>query len=122
MVCRGEGLTLDALLQRIPETFAEPLGEMRSLLSWLETCPSPQTIQAFTDEQSQQLALCCPPGSAVDGSLCQWRGYAWETPCPPLGGDVLISLAVAIPTQTLPPFDSLRLGWRVLARAMRAVL
>jgi len=122
MVCRGEGLTLDALLQMIPEMFTEPLGEMRSLLTWLETCPSPETIQAFTDAQSQQLALRCPPGSAIDGSLCQWRGYAWETNCPPLGGDALVSLAVAIPTPTLPSFDSLCLGWHVLPRAMRAVL
>jgi len=114
MVCRGEGLTLDALLQIIPEAFAEPLGEMRSLPTWLEMCPSPETIQAFTDEQSQQLAQRCPPGSAVDGSLCQWRGYAWETSCPPLGDDALVSLAVAIPTLTLPPFDSLHVGWRVL--------
>jgi len=122
MVCLGEELTLDALVQMIPERFAEPLGEMRSVLAWLETCPSPQTIQAFTDEQSQQLALRCPPGSAVDGSLCQWRGYAWETTCPPLGGDALVSLAVAIPTRTIPLFDSLHVGWCVLARAMRAVL
>src|SRR5258707_14619322 len=122
MVCRGEELTRDALLQMIPDAFAEPMGEVRSLLTWLETCPSPETIQAFTDEQSQQLALRCPPGSAVDGSLCQWRGYAWETTCPPLGGDALILLAVAIPTRTIPLFDSLHVGWRVLARAMHAVL
>jgi hypothetical protein len=122
MVCRGEGPTLDALLQMIPETFAEPLGEMRSLLTWLETGPSPETIQAFTDEQSQQLALRCLPGSAVDGSLCWWRGYAWETGCPPLGGEALVSLAVAIPTRMIPLFDSLHVCWRVLARAMRAVL
>jgi hypothetical protein len=122
MVCRKERLSLDALLQKTPDTFAEPLGEMRSLLTWLETCPSSDTIQAFTDEQSQQLALRCPPGSAVDGNPCRWRGYAWETSCPPLGGDVLVSLAVAIPTSTIPSFDSLSLGWQVLARAMRAVL
>lgn len=122
MICRGEGITLDALLQMIPDTFAGPLGEIRSLLTWLETCPFSDTIQAFTDEQSQQLALRCPPGSTVDGILCRWHGYAWETICLPLAGDALVSLAVAIPTRALPPFDSLRLGWRVLARAMRAVL
>jgi hypothetical protein len=122
MVCRGEELTLDALLQMAPDTVAEPTCEIRSMLAWLESCPCPEAIQAFTDEQRQHLALHCPPGRAVDGSQCLWRGYAWETSCPPLGGDALVSLAVAIPMPTLPPFDSLRLGWRVLARAMRVVL
>jgi hypothetical protein len=122
MVCLGEELTLDALVQMIPERFAEPLGEMRSVLAWLEMCPSPEAVQTLSDEQSQYLARRCPPGNTVDGSLCRWRGYAWETTCPPLGGNALISLAVAIPTRTIPLFDSLHVGWRVLARAMRAVL
>jgi len=122
MVCRQEELTLDALMQMIPDRFAEPIGEMRSVLAWLESYPFPETIQAFTDEQSQHLGRGYPPESAVDGNLCQWRGYAWETSCPPLGGDALVSLAVTIPTPTFPPFASLHVGWRVLARAMRAVL
>ena len=33
-----------------------------------------------------------------------------------------VVLAIAVPTPTLPPFSSLCLGLRVLARAMRAVL
>jgi hypothetical protein len=122
MVCRGEELTLDALVQIAPDTVAEPTCEIRSMLAWLESYPYPEAMQAFTDEQSQHLAWRCPLGNAVDVSLCQWRGYAWETSCPPLGGDALVSLAVATPTRTLPPFDSLHVGWRVLARAMRAVL
>ncbi len=122
MVRRGKSISLDAHLQMTAETIAEPTGEMRSVLAWLETCPSPNTIQAFTDEQSQHLAWCCPLGNAARGSLCQWRGYAWETICPLLGGNVIVSLAVAAHSSSLPPFDSLRLGWRVLARAMRAVL
>jgi hypothetical protein len=122
MVWRGEELTLDTLVQIAPDTCVEPTGETRAVLAWLESCPFPETMQAFTDEQSQHLARRCPAGSAVDGSVCQWRGYAWETTCGPLGGRALISLAVAIPTRTLPPFSSLHLGWRVLARAMRAVL
>src|SRR5215469_2625051 len=73
MVCRGKSLPLDAFLQMTPETVAEPTGEMRSMLAWLETCPSPNIIQAFTNEQSQRLAWYCPLRNAVDGSLCQWR-------------------------------------------------
>jgi hypothetical protein len=122
MVCLREGLTLDALVQVRPETFAEPLGEMRSMLAWLETCPSPETIQALSDAQSQHLARSFPPGNAVDERRSQWRGYAWETSCPLLGGRVLVSLAVTTRSHALPPFASLRLGWQVLARAMRAVL
>jgi hypothetical protein len=116
IVCRGKGLTLDTVVQMAPEPFAEPMSETRSVLAWLESCPFPETMQAFTDEHSEHLARRCPAGSG------QWRGYAWETTCAPLGGDALVSLAVAIPTRTFPPFSSLRLGWTVLARAMRAVL
>jgi len=122
MVCAAKELTLDALVQMRPERFAEPLGEMRSVLAWLETCPFPRAIQALSDAQSQHLARRCPPGNTVDGSLSQWRGYAWETNCPLLGGHALVSLAITTRPDALPPFASLRLGWRVLARAMRAVL
>lgn len=122
IVCRGEELTLDALMQMIPERFAEPLGEMRSMLAWLETCPSPESVQILSDAQCQHLAHHCPPGSAVEGDLYHWRGYAWETPCPLLGGHALVLLAVTTRSDALPPFASLRMGWGVLARAMRAVL
>lgn len=119
---QGKGLTLDTLVQMAPVTFVEPAGEARALLSWLESCPLPDTSQAFTAEQCQRLARCCPPGSALDGRACQWRGYAWQATCAPLGSAVLVGLAVALATPALPPFSSLRLGWRVLAQAMRAVL
>jgi hypothetical protein len=76
MICAVEELTLDALVRMIPGRFAESLSEMRSLLAWLETCPSPEAVLTLSDAQSQHL----------------------------------------------PPFASLRLGWQVLARAMRVVL
>ena len=122
LVCRGEELTADALVQMAPATLAEPTGEVRSVLSWLALCPCSEAMCAFSREQGQRLARLCPPGSDLDGRGCQWRGYAWETTCAPLGGTVLVLLAVALPTQTLPPFSSLHMGWRVLARAMHAVL
>jgi hypothetical protein len=122
MVCRREGLTLDLLVQMSPETITEPMCDMRAVLAWLETCPFPETIQAYTDEQNQHLARRCPPGSAPDGSVHLWRGYAWEESCPPLGGDVLISLAVALHPLAPSTFASLLISWRVLGRAMRTVL
>ncbi len=122
MVCRREGLTLDLLVQMSPETCMEPVCDMRAVLAWLETCPFPETTRAYTDEQSQQLAHRCPPGSAPDGSVHLWRGYAWKASCPPLGGDVLVSLAVALHPLAPSPFASLLIGWHVLARAMRTVL
>ncbi len=122
MVCRGEGLTLDLLVQMSPEILTEPMCDMRAALAWLETCPFPEATRAYTEEQSQHLAQRCPPGSAPDGSVHLWRGYAWEESCPPLGGDVLVSLAVALQPLAPSPFASLLIGWRVLARAMRTVL
>jgi hypothetical protein len=122
MVCAVEELTLDALVQMIPERFAEPLGEMRSVLTWLETCSSPETIQTLSAAHSQDLARSCSPGDTIDGGLHCWRGYSWETVCPLLGGHALVALAVTTRPDALPPITSLRLGWQVLARAMRAVL
>jgi len=122
MVCRSEGLTLDLLVQISPATLMEPMCNMRAVLAWLETCPFPEATRVYTDKHSQHLARHCPPGSAPDGSVHLWRGYAWEENCPPLGGDVLVSLAVALQSLAPSPFTSLLIGWHVLARAMRMVL
>ncbi len=122
MVCRREELTLDLLVQMSPATRTEPMCDMRAVLAWLETCPFPEATRAYTDEQNQHLAQRCPPGSAPNGSVHLWRGYAWEESCPPLGGDVLVSLAVALQPLAPSPFASLLIGWHVLARAMRMVL
>ncbi len=122
MVCRRDGLTLDLLVQMSPETRMEPMCDMRAALAWLETCPFPETSRAYTGEQSQHLAQRCPPGSAPDGSVHLWRGYAWEDSCPSLGGTVLISLAVALGPCAPSPLLSLLIAWSVLARAMRTVL
>ncbi len=122
IVCRSEELTVDTLLRASPDTFAGPIHGLHSVLAWLETCPFPGTIRAYTDEQSQHLTRCFPPGNAVDEKARHWRGYAWDTSCPPLGGDVLVSLAVTLPPLAPSPIASLLMGWRVLARAMRMVL
>jgi hypothetical protein len=122
MVCRSEGLTLDVLVQMSPETRTESMCDMRAALAWLETCPFPEATRAYTDEQSQHLAHSCPPGSAPDGSVHLWRGYAWEESCPSLGGNVLISLAVALRPCAPSPLMRLLIAWSVLVRAMRTVL
>lgn len=122
MVCRSEGLSLDLLVQMSPTTCTEPMCDTRAVLAWLETCPFPETMRAYTDEQRQHLARRCPPGSAPDGSVHQWSGYTWDDTCPSLGGDVLVSLAVTLQPLAPSPFVSLLIGWHVLARAMRTVL
>ena len=122
MICRSEELTLDTLVQTSPETLAGPIHALCSVLAWLELCPFPGAIRAHTDEQCQRLAHRFPPGNTADGRAHHWRGYAWDAPCPPLGGDVLVSLAVAVPPLAPSPFASLLMGWRVLAWAMRTVL
>ena len=121
-VCRSEELTLDALVQMIPLRFADSLSKMRSMLAWLETCAFPETIKTLSDAHSQHLAQSFPPGNTADERLRCWRGYAWETTCPLLEGRTLVSLAVTTRSVALPPLTSLRLGWQVLARAMRVVL
>lgn len=122
IVYRRNGLTLDMLMQMSPVPLVESTRDMRSVLAWLEMCPFPETIQANPEEQCQQLARRYRSGSTADGRVHQWQGYAWDTLCPPLGGDVQVSLAVALPPLVPSPFTSLLLSWNILARAMRAVL
>jgi hypothetical protein len=123
MVCQHrEGFTLDSLVKMVPETLTRPMHDVRAVLAWLETCPLPGTIQAYTEEQNQQLARRCPPGEAPKGGRRLWRGYAWDATCPVPGGEALVSLAVSLRPQTPWPFLSLRIGWNILARAMRTVL
>ena len=122
MVCQREELTLDTLVQLTPDTPASSTRDVRAVVAWLETCPFPQAPQGYTKEQCAQLARCCPLGSASTSCVHRWHGYAWEESCPPLGGDVLVSLAVALPPRAPSSFASLLIGWSVLARAMRAVL
>jgi hypothetical protein len=117
-----DGLTPDTLMQLSPVPLVESTRDMRSMLAWLETSPFPETIRAYTDEQCQQLARHCPSGSAADGRVHHWQGYSWDTLCPPLGGDVQVSLVVALPPSALAPLASLLLSWNILARAMRMVL
>ena len=122
MVCRCEELTLDTLLQISPEPLVEFTRDMRSVLAWLEMCPFPETIWAYPEEQCQQLARRYPSGNAADGRANLWHGYVWNTPCPPLGGDVLVSLAVAIHPLVPSPFASLLLSWSVRLTRFRRVL
>jgi hypothetical protein len=122
MVCAVEKLSLDALVQMIPVRCLEPSGELRSVLTWLETCSFPDTIQTLSDAQSHHLARSFPLGNTNETSSRCWRGYAWETNCAQLGSHTLVSLAVTTRSDALPPLASLRLGWQVLARAMRVVL
>src|SRR5260221_2572761 len=122
MVCRREELTLDTLVHLTPDTPTSSMRDIRAVVAWLETCPFPQATQGYTDEQCAQLAQHCPLGSVSTSCVHRWRGYAWEESCPPLGGEVLVSLAVALPPRAPSPFASLLIGWSALARAMRAVL
>ena len=122
MVCRADGITLDALLGQLPDPLLEQRCQLGSVLTWLETCPWPEAIQAYTQAQRQLLACLLPPGTRADGRAQHWQGYAWEVVCPPLGDDVLISLAVTLPLPDSAPFFSLLMSWRALARALRLVL
>ena len=124
MVYRADaGLTLDAVAQLTPDEIAEATGELRSILTWLETCSFYDTacVQALSNVDCKHLAQCCPLQNTMDGCLF-WRGYAFETACPPLGGDVLVLLAVTTHADALPPFASLQTGWQLVARTMRAML
>jgi hypothetical protein len=122
MIFRRKGLTLDALVPLSREPHMESSREMRSVLTWLEMSPFTETIRAYPDEHCQHLAWRYPLGNLVDEKGHQWKGYAWDAPCPPLGGNALVTLAVADDSPALAPLTILLLSWSILARAMRLVL
>jgi hypothetical protein len=122
LVCRSEGCTFDALVHLSLEPLSESTRDMHSVLAWLEMCPSSETIRAYPNDQCQQFAWRYPPRYLVDGNEHQWRGYAWNAMCPPLKGEVQVTLVVADDSPALAPLSSLLLSWSILARTMRLAL
>ncbi len=122
MICRREGRTLNALVPLSVEPLMESTRDLCSMLAWLETCAFPKNLWACPDEQCQHLAWRYPPGSTASGRVHQWRGYGWIAPCAPLGGEAVVSMAVAGDSAALVPLTSQLLSWSILARIMRTVL
>jgi hypothetical protein len=122
LVYRRDRCTLDGLVPLSLETLVHALAHARSVLAWLERCPSPLTIRTWPDDQCQQSVYGSPLEHMGHQSACQWRGYAWDGLCPPLGGDALVSVAVAGGFGALAPLTNLLLSWSILARVMRTVL
>jgi hypothetical protein len=121
LVYRRDGCTLEGLVPLSLEPLAREEKHVRSVLAWLETCPFPKAIRAWPDDQCQQSLY----GSSLENmglSAGLWRGYAWDVFCPPLGGDALVSVAVAGGSGALAPLPNVLLSWSILARVMRSVL
>ncbi len=121
LVYRRDGCTLDGLVPLSLEPLAREGKNVRTVLAWLETCPFPKAKRAWPDDQCQQSAYGSSPEN-MGLSACLWRGYAWDAFCPPLGGDALVSVAVAGGSGALAPLANLLLSWSILARVMRTVL
>lgn len=51
-----------------------------------------------------------------------WRGYSWKEECPPLHGEVIISLAIALHPMAAYSLSMLLASWKLLARMMRVIL
>src|SRR5260370_7434626 len=118
MIFRVEVLTMYRVILMTPEPLSESVCDVLSVLAWLEMCLFTEPIRAYTEEQCQHLAQRCPPGSTPDRGVHLWRGYAREESCPPLGGDVLVSLAVALPALAPSPFTNLPIVRHELHRAL----
>jgi hypothetical protein len=121
LVYQRDGCTLDGLVPLSLEPLPREEKHVRSVLAWLETCPFPEAMRAWPDDQCQQSAYGSSSGN-MGLSACRWRGYAWDALCPPLGGDALVSVAVAGGSGALATLPNLLLSWSILARVMRTVL
>ena len=122
LVYRRDRCTLDGLVPLSLEPLVHSLAHVRSVLAWLERCPIPEAMGAWPDDQCQQSPYSSSPENMDLQSAYQWRGCAWDALCPPLGGDTLVSVAVAGGSVTLAPLPNLLLSWSILARVMRTVL
>lgn len=122
LVYRRDGRTFHGLVPLSLESLMHSMHHACSVLAWLEECPLPETIRAWSDDQCQHMTWRTSPKNLVQRCVCQWPGYAWDVPCPPLGGDALVFMAVAGDAVALAPLTSLLLSWSILARTMRTVL
>ncbi len=122
LVYRRDGCTLEGLVPLSLEPLAREEKHVRLVLAWLETCPFPEAMRAWPDDQCQQSVYGSSPENMDLQSSYQWRGYAWDALCPPLGGDTLVSVAFAGGSSALAPLPNLLLSWSILARVMRTVL
>ena len=122
MICQRERLTNDRLLRMQPDILTMPVSQVRAVLAWMEALPYPNAIFGYADEESQDLGRQIPPQPDSDGTPRIWRGYSWIQVCPPLHGDVLISLASALHPLATYSFPRLFASWKLLARMMRVIL
>lgn len=122
MVCRREQLTPSELLRMQPDILATPVRNVRAVLAWMEALSFPYAIFRYTDEESQHLSQRIPPKPGPDDIQRIWRGYSWIKECPPLHGEVIISLAIALHPLETYSFDRLFTSWKLLARMMRIIL
>lgn len=122
MLCQRERLTTERLLRMQPDILMTPVGHVRAVLAWMETLSYPDAIFGYNDEESQSLGQRIPPCPYPDGTPRIWRGYSWIGVCPPLHGEVLLSLATALHPRAMYTFPRLFTSWKMLARMMRVIL
>jgi hypothetical protein len=121
MICRKEQLTPGELILLRPDILATPVRNARAVFAWMETLPMPDAIFRYTDEESRHLCQRIPPRPGPEDMRRIWRGYSWIEKCPPLHGEVIISLAIALHPQATYSFSGLLASWKVLARMLRVI-
>jgi hypothetical protein len=119
---RGQRHDLNTMVRSVPDTLISPMSMVQSVLDWLETCPFPSSYQRYSEQERRLLAHRLPCDALLTQQPLMWRGYSWMDVCLPLGGSVLVSLAVAVQPCECTPFPQLLTAWRMLARTMRTVL
>jgi hypothetical protein len=122
MICRREQLTHGELLRMRPDVLATPVRHARAVFAWMETLSFPDAIFSYADEESQHLCQRIPPRPGPEDMRRVWRGYSWIEECPPLHGEVIISLAIALHPMAAYSLSMLLASWKLLARMMRVIL
>jgi len=122
IVCPAEGVSIDVLLRLLPDVLLEPRDRLAAVLAWLETCPLPETVRVYTQEQRYSYTSRNTGNSAANEKTQRWQGYAWEAFCPPLEGQVLVSLAMSPPSPDPASYLNLLVSWHAMARSLRMVL
>lgn len=87
-----------------------------AVLHWLSTLSTIFCLGLIPPEESRRIAVGNRPGHGAAGTAgWQWKGGMFSLHCPPLGGSVIMVLAIALPPQELVSLSLLLKTWKLLA-------
>jgi hypothetical protein len=90
---------------------------LRAVLHWMSQTPPPRQYWPLDRSLCAVLASGNRPGFGQSGTQgWQWQGCRFALPCPPLEGDAMVVLAIALPPTETITLTTLFACWQMLAQ------